>query len=294
MIGLSDDAEARARFTAFREGLAALGWIDGRNIEIIARFGTASADRTRAVVEELVRLEPEAIVTSNPAVVSALMEGTHSIPIVFTMMPDPIALGFATSLAHPGGNATGFTSVEQGMAGKWLELLREVAPHVTRVAMLVDPDEPGGALLAGALETAALSLTVRSTAATVRDDTEIERFITAFAGEPNGGLIVPPSARLSARRALLLMLASRHGIPVIYSYRHFVANGGLMSYGPDVLDLYRRPATYIDQIFKGAKPGDLPIQQPTKFELVVNLMTAKVLGLAIPESFLLRADEVIE
>jgi putative ABC transport system substrate-binding protein len=294
VIGLGDDAEARARFNAFRDELAALGWIERRNIEIIARFGTADPDRNQAAVTELLRLAPNAVVTSNPALVSALMNETRTIPIVFTLQPDPVAQGFAESLARPGGNATGFTSVEQAMAGKWLELLREVAPGINRVVMLVDPQEPGGNILARALGAAASSLGIQSTTAIVRDDAEIERSIYAFAREPYGGLIVPPSAGLGSRRVSILELAARHRLPAIYAYRYWVALGGLMSYGPDLLDLYRRPASYVDRILKGANPAELPIQQPTKFELVLNLKTAKALGLTIPESFLLRADEIIE
>jgi putative ABC transport system substrate-binding protein len=294
VAGLDETSEARSRLKAFREALAGLGWIEGRNIEITAYFGTADSDRNQAVVGELLRLQPDAITSSNPATISALMHESRTIPIVFTLQPDPTAQKFATSLARPGGNVTGFTSVEQSMAGKWLELLTEVVPGLVRVAMLVDPQEPGGAILAEALTSAASARTIQPTGATVHDDAEIAQVIVAFAGQPAGGLIVPPSAWLSARGPLILKLVAQHRLPAIYAYRYYVPNGGLMSYGPDVLDQHRRSASYVDRILKGAAPGDLPIQQPTKFELVVNLKTAKALGLNIPEMFLLRADEVIE
>jgi putative tryptophan/tyrosine transport system substrate-binding protein len=290
----SNDREGQARLTAFREALAALGWIEGRNVEIIARFGTAEADRNRAAVAELLRMKLDAIVTSNPLTVSLLMQETRTIPIIFTMQPDPIGQGFVSSLARPGGNVTGFTSVEQSMAGKWLELLTEVAPEISRVAMLIDPNEPGGAMLARALESSASGSAVVPMTALVHDDTELAQAIELLGRKPKGGLIMPPSAWLAARRALVIELTARNRVPAIYAYPYLVAEGALMSYGPDVLDLFRRSASYVDRILKGAKPSDLPIQQPTKFELAVNLRTAKALGLTIPESFLLRADQVIE
>jgi putative ABC transport system substrate-binding protein len=208
-------------------------------------------------------------------------------------MPDPVALGFAPSLARPGGNVTGFTSFEPASATKWLELLREVAPGVARIAFLFNQQE-GGAIYTHAIENAASSLRLPLTMAPIHDDADIAQAIDSFARQPNGGLIVPPGAALGAARALIVELTARHRMPAVYSARDRVAAGGLMSYGPDVLDLYRRPASYVDRILKGAKAADLPIQQPTRFELVVNLRTAKALGLAISDSFLLRADEVIE
>jgi putative tryptophan/tyrosine transport system substrate-binding protein len=295
VIGLDDHTEGRARFAAFRQGLEALGWTEGRNIEIVARFGTADPDRNRTVVAELLNLAPDVIVTSNTITVSALMRESRTIPIVLANMSDPVAQGFAESLARPGGNVTGFTSFFEGaIATKWLELLREIAPGMIRVAVLIDPQETTGPIFVSALEAATASLGIQLTTARVRDDAEIERAVEAFARVPNGGLIVPPGPRVATRRAVILKLAGRRRLPAIYGFPYIVREGGLMSYGPDVIDLYRRPASYVDRILKGAKPADLPIQQPTKFELVVNLKTAKALGLEVPLHLQQLADEVIE
>jgi putative tryptophan/tyrosine transport system substrate-binding protein len=295
LIGLrDDDAEGRVRFAAFRQGLESYGWIDGQNIEIVARFGTSNPDRNRASVAELLQLRPDVIVTSNSASVSALVQETRTIPIVFTIIPDPIAQGFVASLARPGGNVTGFTMVEQAMASKWVELLKQVAPRINRVAMLDDPHTPLAAVFARSLGDAASLLGIQSTTVSVRDDAEIKQAISDFAQQPNGGLILPPSVGLGAARTVIIELAARHRLPAVYSTRDRVTSGGLMSYGPDVLDLYRRSASYVDRILKGAKPADLPVQQPTKFELVINLKTAKTLGLDVPLHLQQLADEVIE
>jgi putative tryptophan/tyrosine transport system substrate-binding protein len=289
-----DDVEARARFAAFSQALAALGWIADRNVDIIARFGTADPGLNQAHVTEIIALAPDVIVASNPISIAASIRATPTIPIVFTLQPDPIAEGFVPSLARPGGNVTGFTSVEPAMAGKWVELLKQVAPAIKRVAMLDDPATPLEGVFAQPFADAAGALAIESIIPRVRDGAEIDRVIGDFARQPNGGLILPPSAGIGAKRAAIIPLAAKYRMPAIYAWRYLAVEGGLMSYGPDVLDLYRRPASYVDRILKGAKPADLPVQQPTKFELVINLKTAKALGLTVPPTLLARADEVIE
>ena len=260
----------------------------------IARFGAADPDRNRTYVAELLGLTPDVLVSTNPTSISAFMKETRVIPIVFPIMSDPVALGFAESLARPGGNVTGFTHFEPAMATKWLELLKEVAPGVKRIAILIDPRTPTGTLYVRAVEAAAATLRLPLTTARVRDGAEIEQAIGAFARESSGGLILPPGPLQAIHRELIVKLAARHRLPAIYPWRYMAADGGLMSYGPDVLDMYRRAAAYVDRILKGERPADLPIQASTKFELVVNLKTAKAIGLTIPELFLLRANEVIE
>jgi putative ABC transport system substrate-binding protein len=293
--GIADDEEGRARFTAFRRALEALGWIEGRNMETFSRSGIDNPDRIRITVAELLRWAPDVIVAGNPPTITALLKETRTMPIVIVNMTDPIGQGFAESLARPGGNVTGFASVEQITATKWLDLLREVAPGLSRVAFLIDlPQNSGEILYSRALEAAASSLGIELTAVRVQDDAEIERAIAAMAREPKGGLIVPPYAWLSNRRSLIVGLAARHRLPAVYGLSFYIMDGGLMSYGPDVLDLYRRSASYVDRILKGAKPADLPIQLPTKYELWINLKTAKALGLTMPPNLLGRADEVIE
>ena len=287
-----DDSEARERFAAFSQALAALGWIADRNVEIVARFGTADPGRNRAYVTEIIALAPDVIVASNPISIAASIRAAPTIPTVFTLQPDPIAEGFVASLARPGGNITGFTS--GAMAGKWVELLKQVAPAIKRVALLDDPATPLAGLFARTFADAAAALAIESIILPVRDDAEIDRAIGDFAQPPNGGLILPPSAGIDAKRAAIIALAARHRVPAIYAWRYLAVEGGLMSYGPDVLDLYRRPASYVDRILKGAKPADLPVQQPTKFELVINLKTAKALDLGVPVQLQQLADEVIE
>jgi len=293
VIGL-DDAEARARFASFRQGLEGRGWIDGRNVELVARFGAADPDRNRRYVAELAGLQPAAIVTSNTATVLALMKEAPTIPVVVTQMTDPVALGFAASLAHPDRNITGFAHFEPAATTKWLGLLREAATAVRRFAILTEPESSEVYVPALKAATSSLGLQLTELSVSANGDVELVRAMAAFASEPNGGLVVTPGAAIGTKRALILQAAAQHRLPAIYGFRYYVVEGGLMSYGPDVLDLYRRSASYVDRILKGAKVSDLPIQHPTKLELVVNLKTAKALGLAIPEAFLLRADELIE
>jgi putative tryptophan/tyrosine transport system substrate-binding protein len=294
LLGISDGADALSRFSAFQQALETFGWVDGRNIEIVARFGAADADRNRAHVAELIALAPDVIVSSNAPSIIALMKGTRTIPIVIANTTDPVALGFVESLSRPGGNVTGFTNFEQATATKWLELLLEIAPGLIRVAVLVDPRDPPENPYVLAIRRSASSLGIALVTAYARDVAETEQALDALAQQPNGGLIVPPGAGPSSHRQLVLGLAARYRLPAIYGFSDWVAAGGLISYGPDVLDLYRQPASYVDRILKGAKPADLPVQQPSKFGLVINLKTAKALGLTIPETLLATADEVIQ
>jgi ABC-type uncharacterized transport system substrate-binding protein len=289
-----NDAEAQANITAFRQALEKLGWTEGRNLRIDYRWGDGDPERIRNYAIELVRLKPDLILASTALVLQPLREQTRSIPIVFTQLGDPVASGFVASLAHPGGNITGFSPAEFSMQAKKLELLKEVAPHVTRVAVLLHPEQIPHAGMWRAIEAVAPSLSVRLIAAAARDAAEIERAIDVFAGEPDGGLIVFPSAATFGRRALIIALAARHRLPAVYQYRQFVTDGGLMSYGNDLADQYRQAASYVDRILRGDKPGDLPVQQPTKFELIINLKTAKATGLKIPPMLLGLANEVIE
>jgi ABC-type uncharacterized transport system substrate-binding protein len=292
--GTADDAETQARLTAFRQRLQALGWIEGRNVEIIARFGATDPARNRTYVAELLGLMPDVVVSTNPSSISALMKETRTIPIVFPIMSDPVALGFAESLARPGGNVTGFTHFEPATATKWLELLREIAPNVNRIAAIIDPRNSTANMYVHALEAAATSLSLPFTTAPARDGAEIEQAIGAFARSSNGGLILPPGPLQAVHRELIVELAAQHRLPAVYPWRYMVVEGGLMSYGPDVLDMYRGAATYVDRILKGEKPAALPIQASTKFALVINLKTARALGLTVPDKLLTLADEVIE
>jgi putative ABC transport system substrate-binding protein len=293
--GRDEDEQGRAYIAAFREGLAARGWIEGRNVEIIVRYGAYDPDRNRTYVSEMLRILPDVIVTGNAITAEAFLNESRAIPIVRPVMTDPVATGMAESLARPGGRVTGFAFFEPAIATKWLELLKEVAPRVVRVAVLVHPLlDTSGKLYVGAIEPAAASLGLQLTTLRVRDDVEIEQAIEASARAPNGGLIVAPGPQFASRSSLIAALAARHRVPTVYPYRAYVVAGGLISYGPDLLDMYRRSAAYVDRILKGAKPADLPIQLPTRYELVVNLKSAKAIGLTIPESFLVRADEVIE
>jgi putative ABC transport system substrate-binding protein len=290
----SDDAEGQARNAAFLQGLQELGWTVGRNVRIEYRWGAGDAELFRRHASELVALAPDVILASGGAVVPSLLQATRTVPIVFTGTPDPVGSGFVESLARPGGNVTGFTPWEFGIGAKWLELLKEIAPSVTRVAVLRDPAITGGIGLWGAIQSVSPSFGVELRPLGVRDAGEIERAITAFAGSPNGGLIVTGSTLASVHRDLITMLAARHRLPAIYFFRYFITGGGLISYGADSIDPYRRAAGYVDRILKGEKPADLPVQAPTKYELVINLKTAKALGLEVRPTLLARADEVIE
>jgi ABC-type uncharacterized transport system substrate-binding protein len=294
MYFAAGDAEGQARLAAFAQALQQLGWSDGRNLRIDTRWATAAGDIHRHAAE-LAALAPDVLVagTGTPTV-APLLQATRTVPIVFVVVIDPVGAGFVASLAQPGGNATGFTIYEYSMSGKWLELLKEIAPRVTRAAVLRDPAVAFGTGQFGAVQIVAPSLGVEVSPIDVRDADEIERAITAFARGSDGGLIVTGSALANIHRKLITTLAARHRLPAIYAGRQMVTAGGLISYGPDLVDQYRRAAGYVDRILKGEKPADLPVQAPTKFELVINLKTAKALGLEIPPTLLARADEVIE
>jgi len=289
----ADDAEGQARLAAFSRALKQLGWSEGRNLRIDTRWTTADDIRKHAA--ELVALAPDVLVAGGgTATVAPLLQATRTVPIVFTVVIDPVGAGFVASLAHPGGNATGFTVYEYSTSGKWLELLKEIAPRVSRVAVLRDPAIASGIGQFGAVQIVAPSLGVELSSVDVRDAGEIERAVAAFASGLNGGLIVTASPLTTAHRNLIVTLAARHKLPAVYPTRYYVAAGGLISYGPDLLDQYRRAASYVDRILKGEKPADLAVQAPTKFELLINLKTAKALGLVMPPAVLGRADEIIE
>ncbi len=290
----ADDPEGQARLTAFLQGLQELGWTDGRNVRIDTRWGGGSADTVRRYASELVALASDIILASGGSVTGPLLQVTRTVPIVFTLTPDPVGAGYVDSLARPGGNATGFTGFEYGMTAKWLELLKEIAPRVTRAAVLRDPALPQGIGQFAVIQSVAPSLGVELRPVDVRDAGEIERAVAAFARMPNGGLIVTASGLAIVHRDLILTLAARHLLPAVYFQRFFVSGGGLISYGADTIDQHRRAAAYVDRILKGEKPADLPVQAPTKYELVINLKTAKALGLDVPPTLLARADEVIE
>jgi putative ABC transport system substrate-binding protein len=295
LLGLaSNDPEGQARLGAFLQALQQLGWIDGRNIQILRRFTDGDADRARAYAAELVALAPDVVLTSGASTVGLMLQATHTVPVVFAGVADPVGAGFVDSLARPGGNATGFTSYEYSMSGKWLDLLKEIAPGIKRVAVLRDPTISAGIGQFGAIQTAAPSFGVELSPINVRDVAEMERAVTEFARSGNGGLIVTPSASALAHRDLIITLAARHHLPAVYYARFWVAGGGLASYGPDYIDQYRRAAGYVDRILKGEKPADLPVEAPTKYELVINLKTAKALGLTVPPTLLARATDVIE
>jgi putative ABC transport system substrate-binding protein len=289
------DPEGQARVTALKQGLQDLGWTDGRNIQIETRFGGADIGRVRVDAAELVALAPDVLVGAGAPVVRALRQATSSIPIVVAAVLDPVEQGFVSSLAHPGGNITGFTFIEFTMVGKWLEMLKEAAPGVSRAILMFNPDTaPHYSVYLRSFEAVPRSIAVEVTAAPVRDTAEVEEAIAKLGREPGGGLIVAADVFTNVHYPLLIRLAQQHRVPAVYAYRAYIAEGALISYGPDPYDLFRRSASYVDRILKGAKPADLPIQQPTKFELAINLKTAKVLGLQIPDRLLALADEVIE
>jgi putative ABC transport system substrate-binding protein len=295
LAGLAaDDEESQTRYTAFVQALAELGWSVGRNVRIDTRWGASDGDRIRKSALELIALAPDVILANGASIVGPLQRMTRTVPIVFVNVTDPVAAGIVESLAQPGGNATGFTSFEYGISAKWLELLREIAPRVTRVGVLRDPAQGSGTSQLAAIQSVAPSLGVELRPIDVRDAPEIERAITAFARLPNGGLIVTSGTMAIVHREAIIKLAAQHKLPAVYSLRYYVASGGLISYAQDNVDQYRRAAGYVDRILKGEKPADLPVQAPTKYELVINLKTAKALGLEVPATVLARADEVIE
>jgi len=290
----TEDADMKAHFAAFAQGLRELGWIQGGNVQIDYRFASGDPNNIWKHAVELAALSPDVIVASGAATVPAVMQAARDIPIVFTRVVDPVGAGFVDSMARPGGNVTGFVMLEYSMTGKYLDLLREIAPGMSRVAVLRDPAISSGTGQFGAIQSAAQSLRVDVTPVSVRDTTVIERSIAAFAQAPNGGLIATASALTVVHRSLIIRLAARYKLPAVFHRRLFVASGGLMSYGADTLDQFRRAAGYVDRILKGEKSADLPVQAPTKFELAINLKTAKALGLTVPPTLLARADEVIE
>jgi putative ABC transport system substrate-binding protein len=288
-----DDAHGQARLSALRQALQQLGWSDGRNVQIDIRWGEDDVDRERKAAVELVALAPDIIVASGTLSVAALQNISRTLPIVFAAVADPVGAGFVDSLARPVGNATGFMIYEYSLSAKWLELLKQIAPGVTRAAILRNPANPMGIASFSAIQGAAPSFGVEVSPVSVRDAGEIERSIAAFARSPNGGLIVTPTA-VSVHLDLIIALAAQYKLPAVYTISYMVTGGGLISYGPDLVDQFRRAAGYVDRILRGETPADLPVQAPTKYELVINLKTAKALGLAVPPTLLALADEVIE
>jgi putative tryptophan/tyrosine transport system substrate-binding protein len=289
-----NDPEAQARLAAFRQGLEQLGWKEGRNIRFEYRWPAGNTELIKTHAAELVASAPDLILTGLTNGVQALKRETRTIPIVFANVADPVGSGLVPSLAKPDGNVTGFTAVEYAIVGKWLELLKEIAPGVERVALLGNPDVVFAKSFLRSLEAVAPTFAVKPVAAEVRNAADIESAIDAFAREPKGGLLTVPAFTASIHRALIFEMAARHRLPAVYPFRFYAADGGLASYGPDQVDQYRRAAGYVDRILRGAKPADLPVQAPTKFDLVINLKTAKALGLDIPPSLIARADELIE
>jgi putative ABC transport system substrate-binding protein len=291
----ADDPESQLRVAAFSQGLGELGWTIGRNVNVDYRWAAGEADRYRRFAAELLALAPNVILASGGVSASGLQQATRTVPIVFANTMDPVGAGLVANLARPGGNLTGFATFEYGFSGKWLELLKQIAPRVTRVGVLRDPYFASGIGQLAGIQAVAPSFGVELSPIDVRDAGEIERAITQFARGPNNGLIVPTSTGLAAgHRDLIIALAARHRLPAVYPYRYWVSSGGLISYGPDTIDQFRRAAGYVDRILKGEKPADLPVQNPVKYELVINLKTAKALGLDVPATVYARADEVIE
>jgi putative ABC transport system substrate-binding protein len=292
---LADDRQYQARLAAFLKGLRQLGWTDGRNVRIDTRWAAGDADLVRKYAEELIALGPDVVMAFSSLAVQPLLQVTHAIPIVFAVVADPVGAGYVESLARPGGNVTGFTVFEYALGGKWLEVLKEIAPRTARVAVLRDSAITAGPAEFGAIQTVAPSLGVELRPVDMRNAGEIERAITEFAAaSSNGGLIITGSTAATLHRELIIALAARHRLPAVYYARYYVTGGGLISYGPDIVDQCQRAASYVDRILKSEKPADLPVQVPTKYELVINLKTAKALGLTVPPSLLARADEVIE
>jgi putative ABC transport system substrate-binding protein len=290
----ADDAEFQARVGAFLQGLALLGWTIGRNVRIDTRWAGVNANDIRRHAAELAALAPDVILAHGASTVGPLLQATRTVPIVFPVVVDPVAAGFVDSLARPGGNATGFMTVEYSMGGKYLELLKQIAPNVTRVAVLRDATQGDGTSQFAAIQAVAPSLRVEVNPVNLRDAGEIERAVATFARASNGGLILTASGAARLQRNLIITLAARHKLPAVYNERSYVAAGGLISYGADQIDQYRKAAGYVDRILKGAKPADLPVQMPTRFETVLNRKTAKALGLDVPVEVLVRATEVID
>ena len=290
----ADDPVPQAYIAALLQGLQELGWSVGRNVRIDYRWGAANAELKRRYAAELIALSPDVIVTTGDSNTAPLLQATRTVPIVFVLVPDPVGAGFAASLARPGGNATGFMNFEFGMSGKWPELLKQIAPYVTRVAVLRDPTAGVSMGQLGAIQGVVSSLRVEASPIDLRDVGEIERTIADLARSPNGGLVVLPSGLSFIHRELIIGLAARHRLPAVYPFRFFVEDGGLICYGPGAIDQLRRAAGYVDRILRGEKPADLPVQVPAKYELVINVKTAKALGLEVPDRLLALADEVIE
>jgi putative ABC transport system substrate-binding protein len=288
------DREGQARIAAFLDTLQRLGWTDGRNVRIEYRWSAGDTGREKASAAEFVRSTPDMIVVANWTALAELQKLTSTIPVVFTQVSDPVDSGFVASLGRPGGNISGFQNFEPAIGGKWLGLLKEAAPNMRRVAILFGSDSVATVAMLHAAEQVAPSLGVQVTAVDVHGGVEIERAIAAFASQPDGGLIFTPHPSLTANRGSIILLAARHRLPAVYPYRYFATEGGLMSYGPDQIDQWRGAATYVDRILRGEKPGELPVQTPAKYELVINLKAANVIGLNIPPALPLRAGEVIE
>jgi putative ABC transport system substrate-binding protein len=295
LIGSDEnDPEAKRRYSAFTQALADLSWTDGRSMRIDLRWGGDDINRIRAVAQELVGLQPDVILASSTPATAAVRRETRTIPIVFANVGDPVASGVVPRLDRPGGNITGFANLETSLGGKWLELLSEIAPGLKRAAIMFNPDTDPASAFMPTFETAARSLKIEPITAPVHSDVEIETAIIALGREPGGGLVVMPGVFTVVHRAPIILAAARNNVPAVYTRSDFARDGGLLSYGPDPVDPFRRAATYVDRILRGAKPGDLPVQFPTKFEMVVNLKTAKALRLTVPPSMRLLADEVIE
>jgi putative ABC transport system substrate-binding protein len=290
----ADDAEYRARLDGFLQKLAELGWTDGRNMRIEYRWTLGVAEDSRRYAAEIVALAPDVILVNGGQILDPLRQLTRTVPTVFVGVVDPVGAGYVASLSRPGGNITGFTNFEYSLTAKWLELLKEIAPGVTRAAVLRDASVASGSGQFGVIQAMATLLGVEVSPIDPREAVEIERAVAEFASKPNGCLIMTPTVFSTTHRELIISLAARHRLPAIYPFGYFVHHGGLISYGPDIIDQYRRAAGYVDRILKGEKPADLPVQAPTKYELVINLRTAKALGLDIPATVLARADEVIE
>jgi putative ABC transport system substrate-binding protein len=294
MLYAEKDPEGQVRAVAFRQGLEKLGWSVGRNLQIDYLWGVGDNDWVRSAAGQLLRLAPDVILANGPAAARQVQQATRTVPIIFIAGADPVGEGFVQSLAHPGGNMTGFAVLESSIGAKLLELLKEIAPRVTRVAVMINPDSTSSLRLSGAATAAAITFAVEVVTVPVRDSAQIEAAMTQLGREPGHGLIVPPDPVTNSYRKLIVELASRYRLPTIYALRAATTEGGLISYGVDIPDLFRRTAVYVDRVLRGEKPADLPVQQPTKFDLVINMKTAKALGLTIPQSLLVRADEIIQ